>query len=151
MGLLLWWGEKVLSALWPVAPGLFGRVDDATRQDYFPSSDTQDSGAAAGVWTVVDGCRPGAAAPGGVRVLRRGGAATGGMQGAPHGDRCARRPHFAAVTLASSALPLAVLSATGGVLMAVVLAAVVVVTVGVLWIVFGLMGDDAEDEHPVSH
>jgi hypothetical protein len=49
---------------------------------------------------------------------------------------------------ALSIAPVAVVSATGGVVLAVLLAVVVVVTAAVVWGVMRLMTDDADDEHP---
>ena len=45
---------------------------------------------------------------------------------------------------------LAVVSTTAGVVLAMVLAAVVVATVAVLWVVFRLMADHADEEQPAS-
>ena len=42
---------------------------------------------------------------------------------------------------------LAVVSATAGVVLAVLLGAVVVLTIAVLWVVFRLMADGADEEH----
>ena len=54
----------------------------------------------------------------------------------------------------AAALPIwgfiAVVSATGGIVLAVLLVAVVVVTVAVLWVVFRLMADHADDEYPAG-
>jgi hypothetical protein len=45
---------------------------------------------------------------------------------------------------------LAVVSASAGIVLALLLGAVVVVTAAVLWVVFRLMADHADDEHPAG-
>lgn len=45
---------------------------------------------------------------------------------------------------------LAVVSASAGIVLALLLGAVVAVTVGVLWVVFRLMAENADDEHPAG-
>ena len=54
------------------------------------------------------------------------------------------------MTAAAPIEVLAVVSATGGVVLAVLLAGVVVVTAAVLWLVMRLMADDADEERPAA-
>jgi hypothetical protein len=126
--------EKVSSsALADGDAGPVGRVDDVTRQDYFPSSALQDSGRFKRVhpiWTLRAHRAP--------------------VAGQPPWRAARWAPRLRAVTAAPPIEVLAVVSTTGGVVLAVLLAGVVVVTAAVLWVVMRLMADDPDDEQPAA-